>query len=925
MFRYFSKSVVRLFNSIILTLVTLGLTAFGVLIGYYNYNQTITDLASKSQNTVELAAISLQGPIWNFDEEGSADIVKAIFLDKDIKAIQILSADGEEMAAEKLGIAETLSFEEMAADENLIVKQGQVMREGEKIGVVTVVSSTERAIQLIQQTSILIAIFSASLITVMIGFIWMTGRKVIQKPIGALQASAIELASGNLETNINTERGDELGALAKSFDSMRCSIRKKIVDLNILNQTGEKLASTHDQIEAMKTSLRIMNEQANVQRGSIYLLQDDQLKLYACYPEIEEAGEAKHFSLGEGIAGQCAREQSIQFIGNTQDSDKYVHTPGETAAALLCVPMMDGSEVFGVMNFSGAIDQVTFTESEHDFSLTLARMAVNSIKNIQMLEIIQEQNRTLEHKVQERTSELRQKSNDISNMLQNMRQGIFTITSALTVHGEYSAFLEDIFERKDLADMKASSLLFDNSDLGSDILNQNQAALEAIIGEDMMMFDCNGHILAREYSMTMGNDHHKILELDWNPISNEDDEVEKLMVTVRDVTELRGLQAEAEKQKTELDTIGQILSVSQKKFLGFLKSANDFVVENRSLIESSNEKDLSVIATLFRNMHTIKGNARTYGFTYLTDIVHVAETTYDVLRKNDDAVWDKDQLLDELKQVEGKVAIYQSIFDQKLAGFSGGGDGTFIEKGLLAAIDHAVHDADDVLHDGHEHELSEIEQIVSHMKSVLDAIGTETMVSTLETILTSVPKMASDLGKEVPEVVLEDNGIRFAEDIVPVLKDVFMHVFRNSMDHGLEPAEERVAAGKTEHGKITLDAQHEDGNLVFHFYDDGRGLALSYIHKKAVANGLVGESEDISDEDLAQFIFHSGLSTAASVTMVSGRGVGMDAVKQFLRKHGGDIEIRFMGERTEAGYRPFEQIVTLPIGTSVKVAVAKAA
>jgi len=917
MFSYFSKSVVRLFNTIILTLVTVGLTVFGVLIGYYNYNQTITELNSESQNMAELAAISLQGPVWNFDEAVWNGIIEAVFLDPDIKAVQVLYIDGEVLVNDRRGPTKTLSFGDMASHENLIVKQAQVMRRGKQIGLVTVVSSTAKAQQLIQQTSILIAIFSASLLLVMIVSIWFTGRKVIKQPIRALQASAIELANGNLETHIHTDRDDELGDLAKSFDKMRSSIRKKIIDLNVLNQTGETLASTHAQVEAMETSLRIMQEHANVERGSIYLLKDGRLELYACYPEIETADEAQYFTLGDGIAGRCAETHSIQFVANTQHAEHYVRAGEEPVAALLCVPMMDRDQVFGVMNFSGAADNVTFEHSDYDFALTLARMAVNTIKNINMLDIIQEQNRTLEHKVEARTAELHEKSNDISNMLQNMQQGIFTITQDLTVHGEYSAFLEEIFERKTLGAINATNLLFDNSDLGGDMLHQNQAALEAIIGEDMMSFEFNAHILAREYGITMHDGKHKVLELDWNPIASEEveDQIEKLMVTVRDVTELRGLQAEAEKQKSELDVIGQILAVSQKKFQAFVQSANEFLVENRDLIEASEKKDLDVIATLFRNMHTIKGNARTYGFTHLTDIVHLAETTYDVLRKDEDSIFEKEALYDELEQVETKIGYYQGIFDDKLAGFAGGGDGTFIEKGLLDEIDHAV---DDVLH-GQEQEISEIKHIVSHIKHVLSAIGTESLANTLESILSCVPKMAHDLGKVTPEVVLKDNGIRFSEGVVPILKDVFMHVFRNAMDHGLEPAEERVAAGKSEQGTITLDVQQEDDALVFHFYDDGRGLALPYIQQKALSNGLLNANDPICDEDLAQLIFHSGLSTATSVTMVSGRGVGMDAVKQFLRKQGGDIAIRFTGERNAQGYRAFEQIVTLPIDVSMQI------
>ncbi len=119
---------------------------------------------------------------------------------------------------------------------------------------------------------------------------------------------------------------------------MRCSIRKKIVDLNILNQTGETLASTHDQVEAMKTSLRIMHEQANVERGSIYLLQDGHLILYACYPEIGTTSEAKRFDLGEGIAGKCAKEQAIQFVPNTKDADGFVHIKNKDDPVALLRP-----------------------------------------------------------------------------------------------------------------------------------------------------------------------------------------------------------------------------------------------------------------------------------------------------------------------------------------------------------------------------------------------------------------------------------------------------------------------------------------------------------------------------------------------------------------------------------------------------------
>jgi chemotaxis protein histidine kinase CheA len=102
------------------------------------------------------------------------------------------------------------------------------------------------------------------------------------------------------------------------------------------------------------------------------------------------------------------------------------------------------------------------------------------------------------------------------------------------------------------------------------------------------------------------------------------------------------------------------------------------------------------------------------------------------------------------------------------------------------------------------------------------------------------------------------------------------------------------------------------GQLRLTLRDDGRGLALAKIRSTAIEKGLLRADERRSPEAIAQLIFMSGFSTADKVTEVSGRGVGMDAVKGFLHKEGGDIEIRFLDEREGADFRPFELLITLP-------------
>jgi two-component system chemotaxis sensor kinase CheA len=129
--------------------------------------------------------------------------------------------------------------------------------------------------------------------------------------------------------------------------------------------------------------------------------------------------------------------------------------------------------------------------------------------------------------------------------------------------------------------------------------------------------------------------------------------------------------------------------------------------------------------------------------------------------------------------------------------------------------------------------------------------------------------------------------------ILELVKDPLTHMVRNSADHGLEPPAERRAAGKDETGRIDLNAYHEGGHIIIRIADNGRGLDVARIRAKAALDGLASEAAlaAMSDAQVFQFIFRAGFSTAATVTAVSGRGVGMDVVRTNIGKIGGTIEV----------------------------------
>ncbi|GAB6173419.1 chemotaxis protein CheA [Paradesulfitobacterium aromaticivorans] len=162
------------------------------------------------------------------------------------------------------------------------------------------------------------------------------------------------------------------------------------------------------------------------------------------------------------------------------------------------------------------------------------------------------------------------------------------------------------------------------------------------------------------------------------------------------------------------------------------------------------------------------------------------------------------------------------------------------------------------------------------------------------TVFNRFPRLVRDLsrktGKDI-ELVLKGEDTELDKTVVEVIGDPLMHLIRNSVDHGIESPEERRAGGKLESGHITLDAYHEGNHIAILVSDDGTGLPLDKIRRKAVARGMIGEREELSDRDIANLIFLPGFSTAEKVTDISGRGVGMDVVKKALNNLGGMIDI----------------------------------
>jgi two-component system chemotaxis sensor kinase CheA len=160
-----------------------------------------------------------------------------------------------------------------------------------------------------------------------------------------------------------------------------------------------------------------------------------------------------------------------------------------------------------------------------------------------------------------------------------------------------------------------------------------------------------------------------------------------------------------------------------------------------------------------------------------------------------------------------------------------------------------------------------------------------------------LPRLIRDLGLELgKEIELEMQGAETELDrhVLEMIRDPLTHMVRNAADHGIERPADRIRVGKPARGTIRLNAFHEGGHIIIEIGDDGKGLDTRRIADKAVARGLADEADvaAMAEREIQQFVFHPGLSTAETVTAVSGRGVGMDVVRTNIEQIGGSIDIR---------------------------------
>ena len=310
--------------------------------------------------------------------------------------------------------------------------------------------------------------------------------------------------------------------------------------------------------------------------------------------------------------------------------------------------------------------------------------------------------------------------------------------------------------------------------------------------------------------------------------------------------------------------------------------------------------DADLIAALGQMLGTVEGKPESATQTVGTLIPQILERP---LRPGEDSLDDLERAFREtsVEQTEPKAPSPNAKIDdaEKLANQSIRVPVDTLEQ-LMTMVSELVLTRNQLLEIVRRQEESEFKAPLQRLSNVTAQLQEGVMKTRMQPIGNAwqkLPRIVRDLGNELDKYIdLEMHGAETELDrqVLDLVKDPLTHMVRNSADHGLETAAERRALGKSERGRIRLSAYQEGGQIVIEIADDGRGLNTTRIKAKAVSQGLAtaAEIEKLSEGQIQKFIFAPGFSTATQVTNISGRGVGMDVVRNNIDQIGGTIDVR---------------------------------
>ena len=477
---------------------------------------------------------------------------------------------------------------------------------------------------------------------------------------------------------------------------------------------------------------------------------------------------------------------------------------------------------------------------------------------------IEDYSKNLERKVEERTKELKSANDFIQAMIDSLDQGLFVFDSQLKCSSIYTKACEDLFQCSPAGKTLPEVLSLDEEQKG------RIEKWAGILFPEKIPFESASQlgILEKVYGDSIDAFDYKVLKLHYHPMRNEENEILNVVAVATDKTdEIRAVE-ESKKKERYVEMIFKILG-GKRQFIDFTGEIDDYL---KSLDEAfaQQEPDLAHAMLIY---HSLNGGLAMYAVDDLVKEARACEQTIVDMKK--ESMVNREVLLLEKENFSTKYRQFkQEIFST--LGFQG--NSVEVDQAIILFINELVQQTDN----------QELKHVFNEK---IMKVPVEEFFAPYKNLL---PVLAEKLGKEIAPLEINTGELRVSPDELREFFSMLVHLFRNCADHGIELPHVREEREKSTEGHIAVDVtiDQERRRIRLTVRDDGGGIDPERIRSKLKEKHPENEEIDsISDEDIVYRIFDQDFSTAEEVTSISGRGVGMSAIKDIVDRMHGEIKI----------------------------------
>jgi len=482
-----------------------------------------------------------------------------------------------------------------------------------------------------------------------------------------------------------------------------------------------------------------------------------------------------------------------------------------------------------------------------------------------------------------------EKMRQVRDILDNIDQGLFTVNFDGSINAEFSRATTRMLLHPDSLHITIQQILhLDESQFSEwkDWISVVRLRHKHMRWEKLLRI-----APFREQIVTGPDQNQMVLYLSYQKVFDKDGNLSRLMVLAQDVTETRRVerivQEEQEKHENEVRMILGIVNNVPEVIRDFFRDVDDCILRVRKNIEILQHTSMplphSVMGLLARDIHTIKGNSSSYGFERLGKLAHAAEDLLEKIRQA--RIEDVKTLLFTFHDAIEEMVIERKNIGataQRLRGTRGSLMICLPEQKVL----YLQRIAQTLLRET-------LEQAHNPFIPLAEACCALRKVSLRDLTGKYAAMIARVAEKTQKRIVFESSPPDLEVDPASFLSanDSLVHIIRNAVDHGIESPEERKQSGKADTGRIGLHVQEEPDRLMLEVRDDGRGIDVDRLGRVAVAKGMITAEyfHQLTRRQKLDLAFLSGLSTSIDVTDYSGRGVGMEAAREAIKRIGGTI------------------------------------